>query len=261
MNVYDKEDLIIKNFQQLEFRRIKLDSISIELLMMCNSIHNKRKWKNWINTSGKGELPPDFYNPKNKMMMDVMRIDDHTRVDKNGKIINLHNKRESEIIKELINKNKSIKTAIDKGNVHITPFAGTVGHEDHNYKLYIENFRRVINKHIDKIELYKTNHPGYKVIFFVFDESTPYMKLKNCPPPKKPGDIMYGNLHEWWHDELMIKELKESGIDYLIWYTPYKLFNSSRKVKYPLAVIYDVNKIKHNKTINYDINELESMEF
>mgnify|MGYP003432707439 CR=1 FL=1 len=35
-------------------------------------------------------------------MMDVMRIDDHTFVDKNGRVINRHNERESQITKQLV---------------------------------------------------------------------------------------------------------------------------------------------------------------
>ena len=43
-------------------------------------------WKTWIDASSKNALPPDFYNNKFKLMMDVMRIDDHTFVDKNGNL-------------------------------------------------------------------------------------------------------------------------------------------------------------------------------
>jgi single-stranded-DNA-specific exonuclease len=41
-------------------------------------------------------------------MMDVMRIDDHAYEDKNGKVINLHNERESKLIEELISKNEFV---------------------------------------------------------------------------------------------------------------------------------------------------------
>ena len=39
-----------------------------------------------------------------------------------------------------------------------------------------------------------------------------------------------------------INILKDSNIDYLIWITPFKIFKSIPKVRYPLAVIYDVSK-------------------
>ena len=41
--------------------------------------------KKWINSSGKNDPPPDFYNDKKKLMMDVMRIDDHAYINKKGK--------------------------------------------------------------------------------------------------------------------------------------------------------------------------------
>lgn len=71
---------------------------------------------------------------------------------------------------------------------------------------------------------------------------------------------MTGDLHCWWKDSNMLNILKDSNIDYLIWITPFKIFNSIPKVRYPLAVIYDVSKIKFNKNIKYELDELESLE-
>ena len=58
----------------------------------------------------------------------------------------------------------------------------------------------------------------------------------------------------------MLDIIKNSSIDYLVWMTPYKVFQSVEKVKYPLAVIYEVSKINFEKNIKYEIEELESME-
>ena len=106
----------------------------------------------------------------------------------------------------------------------------------------------------------KKNHPGFKTIFFVFDESSSYMKLIDCEVPKKPGDLMYGDLHLWWKDVNMLNLIKDSNIDYLIWMTPYKHFDSLEKVKYPLAIIYEVSKIDFENLMRYKIDELTSME-
>ena len=38
--------------------------------------------------------------------------------------------------------------------------------------MYCKGFERTVKKHIGKIENYRNNHPGYKLIFFVFDESS-----------------------------------------------------------------------------------------
>lgn len=260
MNRYDKEERIIELFQEISRFKIKIFPNNIKTWWIFKTIHNKYIWKTWVNSSSKSDLPPDYYNNKYKLMMDVMRIDDHAYEDKNGKIINLHNERESKLIEELISKNESIREMANAGKIFITPFTGKLGREDHNYNLYVKNFKRVVEKHIKKIEKYKNNHPGFKTIFFVFDESTPYMKLVNCEAPKNPGDLMHGELHYWWKDSNMLDVIKNSNIDCLIWLTPYKHFDSVQKVRYPLAVIYDVSKINFNKNIKYEIDELESME-
>lgn len=260
LNRYDKESRIICAFQNLSKRKIKIFPTSLKNYRLYRSIHNKKKWKKWIDSSAKNELPPDFYNNKLKLMMDVMRIDDHTYVGKKGRIINRYNERESKIVKELINLNEKFKEVAESGRLFISPDSGLRGHDDHNYQMYVDNFKRVIEKHIKKINNYKTNHPNFKVIFFIFDESTPYMKLIDCEAPKNPGDLLHGDLHYWWKDRNMLDIIKNSSIDYLVWMTPYKVFQSVEKVKYPLAVIYEVSKINFEKNIKYEIEELESME-
>lgn len=260
MNRYDKEERIIYDFHALKRRDIGMFPFNLKNILLYRNIHNKRKWRRWIDTSAKNELPPDFYNNKLKLMMDVMRIDDHAYIDDKGRVINRHNERESKLVEELISKNEMFKEIAEKGNLFITPDSGLRGYEDHNYNFYVDNFKRVVSKHINKIEKYKKNHPGFKTIFFVFDESSPYMKLIDCDVPKKPGDLMHGDLHQWWNDSNMLNVIKNSDIDYLIWMTPYKFFNSVGKVRYPLAMIYEVSKIDFDNLKTYEMDKLVSME-
>ena len=102
-------------------------------------------WKKWIDSSGKNDLPPDYYNEKRKLMMDVMRIDNHAYVDDKGNVINHHNKRESEIINDLIKHNKKFRELAKQGNLFINPDSGPRGEQDHNYNYYISNFKRVVS--------------------------------------------------------------------------------------------------------------------
>lgn len=192
--------------------------------------------------------------------MDVMRIDDHAYVDEKGRVINRHNERESKITKELISKNKIIKSVAEKGNLFITPDSGLRGYADHNYDYLANNFKRVVQKHINKIDKYKKNHPGYKTIFFVLDESSPYVKCFDKKRPKKPGDKIFAQPHLWWLDKNMLNILKNSGIDYLIWMCPYKYFEAEVELNFPKAVIYDVKKIKYNKCLNYNNEDMQSLE-
>lgn len=260
LNRYDKEERIINDFQDLKRKEIGMDPLNFKNLRLYRCIHNKRKWTKWIDTSAENDLPPDFYNDNLKLMMDVMRIDDHAYVDEKGRVINRHNECESKLIEKLISKNEMFKEIAEKGNLFITPDSGLRGYEDHNYNFYVNNFKRVVSKHIKKINKYKKNHPGFKTIFFIFDESSPYMKLIDCEAPQKPGDLMHGDLHQWWRDSNMLNVIKDSNIDYLIWMTPYKLFNSIEKVRYQLGMIYEVSKIDFNNLMRYEMDELVSME-
>lgn len=260
MNRYDKEERIINAFQDLNFFEMWIYPSSLKNIKLYRSIHNRKNWKRWIDSSSKNELPPDFYNPKLKLMMDVMRIDDHAYVDENGRVINRHNERESILVHKLIEKNKKFKEIFEKGNLIIIPDSGLRGEKDHNYDFYVKNFKRVVEKHINKIKKYKKNHPGYKTIFFIFDESTPYMRLINCSAPKNPGELMYGELHYWWLDSNMLNIIKDKDIDYLIWMTPYKWLDPNIKVFYPLAMIYEVSKIDFNNLKDYKNNEMASVE-
>ena len=193
-------------------------------------------------------------------MMDVMRIDDHAYVDTKGRIINPHNERESKLIKELIKKNPYMKDVAVEGRLIIIPDSGLRGYQDHNYDFYINNFQRVIEKHIKKIPLYQKSHPNFKMIFLIFDESSPYMQCLDDKRPNKAGEMFFAEPHLWWLDNNMIKIIKDSKIDYLIWVTPFKHFDSVEKVVLPQAVVYDVTKIGYNKLINYNNKEMQSTE-
>lgn len=164
------------------------------------------------------------------------------------------------MISDLISNNEIFKEIAEKGHLFIIPDSGLRGYEDHNYDFYVNNFKRVVSKHIKKIQKYRKNHPGFKTKFFVFDESSPYMKLIDGEVIPKPGDLMYGDLHQWWKDGNMLNIIKDSNIDYLIWMIPYKLFNSLEKIKYPMAMVYEVSQINFDNLIRYEIDELISIE-
>lgn len=262
MNLFDKEERIIKLFQELKHSEVAMYPHDIKLIKLYKSIHNKYNWKKWTNSSGKADLPPDYYNDKLKIMMDVMRVDDHAFEDDKGKIINPHNQRESKLTKELIEKNSSLKEAANNGRLIIIPDSGLHGYQDHNYNFYVNNFRRVTQKHIKKISTYKNNHPNFKMIFMIFDESSPYFENPNLNFEKftRVGQMKKGNPHFWWLDKNLCDCIRNSNIDYLIWITPYKHFDSLEKVELPQAVIYDLAKFPYDELIEYDERKIESLE-
>lgn len=260
MNRYDKEDRIISDFRDLDSSEIGLMPNNSKTRKIYFSLSDENSWKEWTDTSAKNELPPDFYNDKLKLMMDVMRIDDHAYVDEKGRVINRHNERESKLAKEIISLGEMFEKAAEQGNLFITPDSGLRGYQDHNYDFYVNNFRRVIGKHINKINKYKNNHPGFKTMFFVFDESSPYAKCFDDKRPNFVNEKFFCQPHYWWLDDNMLSLFENSDVDYLIWMCPYKHFDAEIKLDFPIAMIYDVKKIKYNKLISYEFKDMTSLE-
>ena len=156
MNFFDKEEKIIFFLQDVSKKEIQFYPKTLKHSRKIKSIINKKRWRDWINSSGKNELPPDFYNVTEKIMMDVMRIDDHAFINNKGKVVNYHNQRESQLRKEIITKVPNLKEISDQGRLIINPVVRDIPIElDHNYMFYVNNFRRVVGKHIEKIENYK----------------------------------------------------------------------------------------------------------
>lgn len=104
------------------------------------------------------------------------------------------------------------------------------------------------------------NHPGYKLIFFVFDESSMYCKVNEKNKVVTPGERFVGTPHKWCVDRAFVEVFKDSGIDFFIWFTPYKYLNVvGQPSNIPTACFYDCNKISET-LIEYDSDYMMSVE-
>ena len=101
MNYFDNELNIMEWFRNVWEQYVWFPVENEQCVDLYLSLSSEEHFAEWINSSGKADPPPDFYNPKTKMMMDVMRIDDHGHTDSRGKFVNPVNQRESAIQKEL----------------------------------------------------------------------------------------------------------------------------------------------------------------
>lgn len=259
MNHFDSESKILEKFRFVKKSESFPNSPNAKRIF--NSIHNKSRWKKWIDASNKSTPPPDYYSDDFKLMMEVMRIDDHAYVDeKTGKIINPVSKRESEIQRELRD-SEVFKSYPNVENTLIIPYLPELSAKEYrNYGRYKNNFIRVIEKHKKQIQSYRKNHPGYKLIFFVMDESEEYVKVKSEYIANKErflNEFMSCERHVPMRDEILINAIKESGIDFFVWYMPYKVIQTQEMKldsSLPKVCVIDVAHLKKNpfSTQNYD---------
>ena len=211
-------------------------AIKEKLAKVLGSVMNRESWKHWTDSSGKADPPPDYYSERFNLMMEVMRIDDHEFVDVKHKV-NRQRMMEGKLLKAF---RKSPLGQIEaEGMVFINPISDLPSEEDHNYGRYVDCFRRVVGEHIGKIDLYRDNHPGMRLVFLIFDESTAYGELAQGVVKRsfKAGDDIECRPHYWWFDRRMLEVLVGTDIDYVIWFAPYK--DNRIKDRLPSLVVFD----------------------
>lgn len=257
----DKESHLVNDFRMLIISAGKTLCVSIdteEIQNVAKSILDKEIWESeWVDSSGKDDPPPDFYNNNQNLMLEVMRVDDHT-FEENGRIKNPTNQLARKLEKDM----RRMGLFEENPNLQLMVNAVTdlQGREDHNYDLYRNNFKRIVEKHIQSIPLYRENHPEYKLIFLIFDESSMYCKVEEKHKTIKQGEPFIGEPHKWFYDKAFIEVFKDSGIDYLIWFAPYKHMNYAGSDPHlPMAVIFDCNQID-DELIEYDPDYMMSVE-
>lgn len=261
MNYFDNELNILEWFQDISLQYVWFPYQSNDSMSLFSSVNNYKNFKEWINSSGKSDPPPDFYNPKLKIMMDVMRIDDHGHMNKKGKFTNPVNQKESEIQKQI--RNSGILDVFPNvQHIVVNAISDLPTYEDHNHNFYFENFSRTIKKHITNIPLYKQNHPGFSTAFFVFDESTPYIIAKDENQVKKGiqrGEKIHYYSYLHFADKKFVNVFLNSDIDFLIWYSPFKHFDTNLK-DVPIACVYDIKSLNISDFTEYPENLIMSVE-
>lgn len=259
MDLFDNESEIIEHFQGEASSSICLIPQNDDTEHIYLAVHEQENWKYWVNSSGKADPPPDFFSDKFGLMMEVMRVDDHAFIGKKGKLVNPTKALESERTKEL--RNRGIMDRFPNAKLILSVQTDLPTEEDHNYTFYRDAFVRAIETHKKKIVRYKSNHPNCKVVFFVLDESSAYMERTSDVKSHRVGQVVSVNVHWWFMDSAFLSIFRDSDIDYLIWYAPYKLieFAGPKRVELPRAVVYNVKEMNVN-AVTYHADLMESVE-
>lgn len=262
LNLYDDENKIIEYFQKTPISSVYFPKMLNELEEIFDKIYFEENWLQWKDSSDKDNPPPDFYSDEFGLMMDVMRIDDHAFVSKKGKVVNLINAGESKLRKELENSGIMEQFPNCK-NIFVTAKTKLPTEEDHNYDFYLSNFERTVKEHIRKIPLYKQNHPNCKIVFFVFDESSAYMKTETDSIRKqihfeREGINALPHIH--FLDKSFLNVVSNTKIDYLIWFSPFKLTMGEQGIiDMPIVGVFKINDLDF-ETFIYEADYMLSTE-
>ena len=209
-----------------------------------------RNVDDWIDSSGKSDPTPDFFNPTSGVMLEVMRVDDHA-FESDGKIIN----------KTAASEGKMFSDAVSQGVLDEYPNAYiiTIGDsgkptlEDHNFQRYRDNFKRVVREHLSKTPTYRANHPECPFLaFLIYDESCAYFESAIPDPVIKKDLVSIGRPHFFALDPAFFEIFQNSDVDCVIWFAPYKLFlGIPMEYQLPKAVVY-FNSLNFDVSLTYD---------
>jgi hypothetical protein len=253
---FDNESNILSYYRTLKEKPLGFPQ-SDDLWRIYQSTIDDEAWKKWRNTSGKSDVPPDFVNHEAHIMMEVMRFDDQA---KNSGKTNEAKAKENRTLNEF-NKSGIFDVFPNVREIHINSPTDLNTNDDHNYKRFQENFNRVVTKHSKKSIQYRLNYPMYKLVFFVFDESSGVYFETNETIKVKINMNIIAAPHFYWIDQFIVETIKNCGADYLIWFKPYNSFRtpSGTNDDFPKVIIYDVKNMKL-ETKNYDCDLMFSSE-
>lgn len=274
-NNFNDEQTLIDHMRRTPPEYIQLLPDNNATRKILKTFQNRAIWvANMKNTNE----PPDFYTEKHKVMGDIMQVDDcgHTvYYPKKSKYKNPQRTTDGQKYKELqasgiLDSCPNLKQIfINSDTSHLST------NEHHQFTWYRDEFKRIIREHIDSLPLYHQKCPGYKTIFFIYDESHPYIRMPSCvyspEALKQQGiEVNHEALHKPFLDDDLLQVLQETiihngesyGIDYVIWFFTNKAIDVMHKftgaqhtvLLQPQLVVLDCSQIKHLNSIRYPIN-------
>ena len=212
-------------------------------------ILDDKTFSNWIDNS-KSNLPPDLINEKDSLIMEVMRVDDHSPDGKSNP--SLVSQREM---------SKEAKSFLEQMSIDVRFITNAVTDlptdKDHNYRFYYSSFQRTLRKHLSKLEKYKKNYPHKKVIFLVFDETSGVY----CERASLDSDGLKVRLHFPFFDNRFLNEFIDSDLDYLMWYIPYNHYRTNGDhLVLPRLILFDIKNARNGDMLQrFDYSEEKMM--
>lgn len=196
-----------------------------------------------VDNSSQSAPPPDFYTNGLGLMADMIQINDYetSYINSNGEIkyLNALKEEESKAYKKFVQERNITEDKDDIVLITANPAGAT-------YKKYFNGFERIYQEHAQKKEMYLANFPDCeKVGILIYDDAHLYLQ--------KVNKNLYAR-HFPYYDYKFLKILKNSGMDFVVWYFDNKYLYPQSGIgrkQGPEIVIIDIAKIDLSKAIKY----------
>lgn len=255
---YDNEYNVLKDVHNLDASECLILSDDegtkqyLKASKIVDDILNDDVFERWKDNS-KSEFPPDLINEQDFLVMEVMRVDDHSPDGKKNPVLAKQ--------RQLSEEARPILDVLPKDtDFYINAVTDLQTEQDHNYKYYYSSFQRTLRKHLGKLSTYKNNYPKSKIIFMVFDETSGVYFEKVFIN----GDQVIGKPHLPFFDNRFLNEFIDSDLDYLIWFIPYNHYETrGEHLTLPRLILFDIKNVRKGtmlQRIDYDEKRMVSNE-
>ena len=263
-DIFDKEVNIVKFIRDFH-HEIKTFPNTRKMWELGLKILDENKWDYWVDNSKDTLNPPDFYSNKYRLMMESMQVDEYNQTNENGKMYNPYKQHEKRLLEELAEKGIVNK---DGFNIFIIPDGDKLIGMEHNYCLYLSEFKRVVQKHNQQIKQYRKNHPGFETIFLIFDTTSLYAEsiVELTKSDTSAGNILMADkIHEPYLDQNFLNIISSLDCEYILWAMPYKNFTTevwgdSEIPKINHLILLKTDECKKIKPVDYKMERLVSVE-
>jgi hypothetical protein len=193
---------------------------------------------------------PDFEDLTNRLIIEVMIVDDHPRPMHKD----VTRQRESAMLREI--RESGLAELFPNASLAAISDTGLPTEEDHNYEAYLKQFASIVDKHARNVDVYRNQRPGFELAFLLLDESTAYFETTGKRDADGPG-----RPHFHFADDAFMNVLKRSGADCVAWLTPYKYLNTDRgRFPLPGLSLVDVDEIGSATHEQFEASRMRSAE-
>lgn len=132
------------------------------------------------------------------------------------------------------------------------------GENHHNYQAYINNFKRICQKHLDSVSAYRENYPEKQLGFLIVDDATVYVPKFEMSSAEVLKSLPF-------FDKNFMKLFVKADVDFVIWafnnkflYTDGDSHGQNSFIPEVTLITKDYYYSKHTKL--FDINTMKSLE-
>lgn len=199
----------------------------------CRTIGALKRRDLFVDNSGHGCEPPDYFSDKANIMFDVMRVNDSEKTKHNNPVFRAMAS-DVRLVSEYIHDSDCAYVLSDLETDDPRCYD-----DFHKFSYYKRHVNRVIGEHLSKLNIWENNHSQISRLgFVVCDECEVYLHVN------ERGFV--DDYYRPWLDVDVMRPLIDSDLEFAVWFYPYMTKSAMDDIShgiYPSVIMVDLRNI------------------